>query len=126
MADGRLKCGGDDVGDGLTPWQIAARYLPDTEIAPLPLVKKRILQDRALLWLGDNCAGVTETTDDNQLHIWTAGGSMRGLIGLLDDVECFAKLSGCDGVMLGGRTGWRRVMAKYGYALNGDNMVKLF
>jgi hypothetical protein len=126
MADCSGQCG-DVVNDpGLTPWQIALQYLPESDIAPLSLVHERILQNRAQLWLGDGCAGVTEVSDDNRLHIWTAGGSMKGLLDMLESVEWTALLTGCKGVFLGGRKGWRRVFAKYGYAFDGEDMVKLF
>ena len=126
MADCSGQRGGAVSKPGLTPWQIAAQYLPESDIAPLSLLEERVLADRAQLWLGDGCAGVTEVTDDNRLHIWVAGGSMAGLLDMLESVEWFALLTGCKGVELSGRKGWQRVMAKYGYAFNGAEMVKDF
>jgi len=114
------------VDGAVTLWEACRRFIPDTPDTPHSLIEQRLLEQRAQLWPGRGCAGVTEVTDDNKLHVWQAGGSMAGLLDMLESVEWFALLNGLDGVVLGGRKGWHRVLKRYGYAPEGDEMVKVF
>ena len=109
----------------MTPWDYALRFLPENEVIPLDTARMLILAERAQLWCGADCAGVTEVAPDNRLHIMLAGGSMTGLLALRADVEAFAQAMGCRAVYLGGRKGWRRVFLTFGYAFDGEDMEKI-
>lgn len=108
----------------MTVWDHALRFLPENDLIPLAEAKTLILGGRAQLWCGDGCAGVTEVAPDSRLHILLAGGAMPGLLAMLPSVEAFARAMGCRAVYLGGRRGWRRVFAKFGYAQQGEDMEK--
>lgn len=86
-------------------------------------VMKRVAESRAHLWLGVDCAGITEYSPTG-LHIQYAGGSLSGLLAMREDVESFARLSGCKRVELAGRKGWFRLFRRFGYVQEGDEMVK--
>src|SRR5436305_85528 len=62
--------------EGVTRWAYARRYLPENEVIPLSEVEALLLSERAQLWCGEACAGVTEVTEDGRLHMMLAGGSM--------------------------------------------------
>ncbi len=108
----------------MTLWDYALRFLPQNDVAPLGEVRGLILDGRAQLWCGEACAGVTEIGGDNRLHILLAGGSLAGLLAMRPDVEAFARAMGCRAVYLSGRRGWRRVFPRFGYAFDGEDMVK--
>ena len=108
----------------MTPWEHARRYLPENEVVPLAEVEALLLGERAQLWLGEGCAGVTEIARDGRLHMMLAGGSMAGLLAMRESVEAFARANGCRAVYLAGRKGWRRVFPQFGYAFDGEDMVK--
>ena len=109
----------------MTPWEHARRLLPLKDVDEAELLD-RLLTKRAQLWVSPEGAGVTEVTDSNMCHVWLAGGSLSGLLAMLADVEAFARAMGCTGLELSGRKGWRRVMMKYGFVWNGQEMVKAF
>ena len=108
----------------MTHWEYALRFLPENDVIPLEQAKALILSERAHLWCGEDCAGVTEVSGDGRLHILLAGGSMAGLLAMRPDVEAFARALGCRCVYLSGRTGWRRIFPRFGYAFDGEDMVK--
>jgi hypothetical protein len=108
----------------LSPWARACRFLPENDLIPLAEARERLESGRAQLWLGDRSAGVTEIADDGRLHIMLAGGAMSELLDMLPSVEAFARAHACPAVYLGGRRGWRRVFLKFGYAFDGEDMVK--
>jgi hypothetical protein len=108
----------------LTRWDHALRFLPENDLIPLVQARALILAERAQLWCGEDCAGVTEVSGDGRLHIMLAGGSMAGLLAMRPDVEAFARRLGCRAVYLSGRKGWRRIFPRFGYAFDGEDMVK--
>lgn len=89
-------------------------------------IKARILDGTAHLWPGKGCAGVTEYTPDGGLHIWVAGGSLRGLLDMREAVERFGAVSGCKWIELDGRRGWSRVFSRFGYERDGTRMFKRY
>ncbi len=105
-------------------WEYALRFLPENDLIPVEEAKALILSERAQLWCGEGCAGVTEITADDRLHILLAGGSLDGLLAMRPDVEAFARAMGCRAVFLSGRLGWRRIFPRFGYAFDGEDMVK--
>jgi len=108
----------------MTHWDHALRYLPENDVIPLEEARALILGARAQLWCGEACAGVTEVTADSRLHILLAGGSLPELLAMRPDVEAFARAMGCRAVFLSGRKGWRRIFPRFGYAFDGEDMVK--
>lgn len=91
---------------------------------PIEEIQRRVLEGTAHLWPGDGCAGVTEYIPGPALHIWLAGGSLKGLLAMRESVEAFARASGCKWVELDGRRGWARVFDRFGYSRDGTRMVK--
>ena len=109
----------------MTWWDHALRFLPENDVIPLDEAKASILGERAQLWCGEGCAGVTEISPDNRLHILLAGGAMAGLLAMRADVEAFARAMGCRAVYLSGRRGWRRIFPQFGYVFDGEDMEKI-
>lgn len=107
----------------LTPWEFARRLLPFKDVEEVEVVD-RLLTHRAQLWVTDDSAGVTEITDGNMLRIWLVGGKLMGLLPMLQDVERFARFMRCRGLEIDGRGGWIRVLKKFGYAVEGQELVK--
>ena len=107
----------------ITNWQHARKLLPFKDVTEEDVLD-RLLTGRAHLWVSPDSAGVTEVTDGNMLHIWLSGGTLRGLLQMLPDVETFAKALGCRGVELTGRKGWQRIFSRFGFVCEGQVMVK--
>lgn len=88
------------------------------------LVIERIRKGLAHLWPVEAGAIVTEVSDGGCLNIWKAGGSLHVLPEVLPVIEQFAWALGCPAVEVRGRKGWGRVLKHYGYAVDGERMVK--
>lgn len=86
-------------------------------------VEARFLRDEINLWLGEDCAMVTERLPD-EIHVWLGGGSLAGLLDLRPRVEETARYWGCRKATINGRLGWDRVLKPYGYTRNGDELEK--
>lgn len=108
----------------MTPWEHALRFLPQNDLIPVGEARALILSGQAQLWCGEGCAGITEIAPDGRLHILLAGGSLSGLLAMRADVEAFGRAMGCRCVYLSGRRGWRRIFPRFGYAFDGEDMVK--
>ena len=109
----------------MTLWEHALQYLPFKDVSS-DEVYQRLIDGGAVLWSGPECAAVTEITDEGLLHIWLAGGKIQQLITMLTGAEAAAREMECKGVELSGRKGWQRLFKRYGYAFDGDRMVKFF
>lgn len=74
----------------------------------------------AQLWSGEGSAMVTLVEDDpceRRLLIWLAGGDLGELVGRLRPAaEAWAAENGCRRVLIIGRAGWERALAREGYA----------
>lgn len=83
-------------------------------------VRAMIEAGEAQLWPGDRSAMVTLVEDEpreRRLLIWLAGGDLAELVRRLRPaVERWAKAAGCRRVLIVGRAGWERVLAREGYA----------
>lgn len=86
-------------------------------------VVSRLYANTAQLWLGDDCAMVTEIWDDC-LHVWLAGGRLKGVLDLRPHVEQAARFWGLKRITLAGRPGWGRVLKRMGYVQNGVELEK--
>ena len=89
------------------------------------LVRERILAGAAQIWPGVRSVLVTQLTEDGRVTAFGAGGSMSELLDMLPFVEGFARAQGCRVIEIKGRTGWRRVLSRFGFRFDGsDAMVK--
>lgn len=86
-------------------------------------VLARLYENTAQLWLGDDCAMVTEIWGDC-LHVWLAGGRLKGILDLRPRVEGTARFWGLKRITIAGRPGWDRVLKRMGYARNGEELEK--
>lgn len=90
----------------------------------------RIASNDVQLWAGDHGAIVTELRrdDDHILYVNTLilGGTDRTelLERLRPEAEHWAASMGCAYSLVEGRTGWRRILPRYGYALAGNALRK--
>jgi hypothetical protein len=69
-----------------------------------------IIGGRAALWVGSECAVVTQEIDlprGVQLHFWLAGGDLDELMEIERDIEKAAHENGIVRVSIIGRRGWR-------------------
>ena len=107
----------------MTPWDHARQFLPFKYVSEEEIYE-RLLKGLAHLWVGPDSAAVTEVTDENTLRIWLAGGSLKGLMPRLVDVEGFAKSLGCSAVELEGRKGWLRILSPRNYVYDGQRLIK--
>lgn len=86
-------------------------------------VEARLNENTAQLWLGEACAFLTEIWG-HDIHVWLAGGRLRGLMDLRPRIEETARYWGLKRVTLKGRPGWDRVLKKSGYVRKGDELEK--
>lgn len=86
-------------------------------------VEARIHAKTAQLWFGDACAFVTEIWGED-IHVWLAGGRLKGLMDLRPRIEETARYWGLKKVTLKGRLGWDRLLKPFGYVRNGDELEK--
>ena len=65
------------------------------------------------LWVGEECAMLTEFSTFPQmkvLNVFAAGGKLKGLLKLENDLIKFAKDNGCSRITEMGRKGWEKVL----------------
>lgn len=78
-----------------------------------------ILDGRAHLWVGDDCAAVTEIISYPRFHslrFWLATGDLEGLIKLEEQISDWAGRNNIKRVeFAGGRPGFSRVLKNKGY-----------
>lgn len=76
-------------------------------------------QGQAHFWPGKESAVVTQFWNFPQkkaLNYWLAGGDMDELLNEMQPViEEWAKLQGCDMIVIAGRRGWERAMKRHGF-----------
>lgn len=107
-------------------WQIARPWLSlamvDTDEAEVLDLLRR---NHAQLWLGDGAAMVIQLLSPPPIaHIWLAGGELSGLLDMRGGLEAWSRSQGCEAVTINGRSGWRRLLAPYGYEPDGDELRK--
>ncbi len=114
----------------LTIWERCRPYIEaavaagEPDMDTIEDIEARVRAGTAHLWPGENCAGVTEYIPGPALHIWAAGGSLRGLLAMRESVEAFAWASDCQWIELDGRAGWTRLFSRFGYQADGTRMFK--
>lgn len=83
-------------------------------------VMRAIAENRAQFWPGKNAAIVTEVDQISQkrvIRVWLAGGDMDEIIQMSHGIESWARLQGCEEVLIEGRKGWERMLKPQGYEL---------
>jgi len=86
-----------------------------------------ILSGRAQLWAGEAAAIVTQRVCEDglhRLHVWLAGGELAEILAMRPGIEAWARGQGCRHITIDGRTGWRRVLRRLGYAIVGDQLQR--
>ena len=82
----------------------------------------------AQLWVATDpepVAALVSRRDGNTLEIWLcAGRVVNAADQFLSVIERAAKQDGMTDARLSGRTGWRRHLAKWGWTMNDDDLVK--
>ena len=82
--------------------------------------------NRAQLWCGDASAMVLQLLrPPPTLHIWLAGGDLRDLLNMRGGMEAWARSQGCEQVTINGRLGWQRVLGRFGYEPDGEELRKV-
>lgn len=103
------------------PWlQAALDEAPTTHT--LDDVKATVIEGGAQFWPFDQSACVTEFLTSPRakvLNHWLCGGDLNDLLSHRAEVETFARQSGCNRLLLGGRKGWGRVLSPHGFAVAG-------
>jgi hypothetical protein len=86
-------------------------------------VLNELLTGRAQLWAGDEFAAVTQCVGPTRsLHIWLAGGSIRGIMSALPGAIAWARPLGIEAITLQGRKGWVRALRAFGF--EGDDLLR--
>lgn len=77
-----------------------------------------LVSGKMQLWPAPDACAVTEILVYPQrkiLNVFLAGGKMETLVDMQKDVLSWALAQGCDALMLSGRSGWTRALAKHGW-----------
>jgi hypothetical protein len=101
------------------PWlQAALDHSGDTHT--LTDVEAMVRRRDARFWAGRQAAMVTLIEDEprqRRFIIWLAGGELSELVNeMRPAAEVWARLRGCQRVLIVGRPGWERALAAEGYA----------
>jgi hypothetical protein len=84
-----------------------------------------LIANRAQLWRGERSAMVLQLiAPPPVLHIWLAGGDLDDLLAMRAGLEAWGRTQGCEAVTINGRNGWRRVLARFGYEPDGEELRK--
>tara|TARA_R110002020_G_scaffold7935_7_gene32605 strand:+ start:2566 stop:2958 length:393 start_codon:yes stop_codon:yes gene_type:complete len=91
-------------------------------------VLKEVEDDHAIFYPVQNGAAIFRVArypQKRMLRIWIAGGHMAPNINaVLEAAEFHADQHDCDGIEIGGRKGWERVLKKHGYQHKSVLLVK--
>lgn len=77
-----------------------------------------VAEGRMQLWPNGKSCAITEVTvypKKRVLHVFLAGGTMRGVTDMLDSAIAWGKQQGCTSMTITGRKGWQRVLGKRGF-----------
>jgi|GEM_PF-1652063 len=92
-------------------------------------VAEGIIKGNFQYWNVNDSAIVTEILVSPRrkvINYFMAFGDLSDVLGLQTQVDAFAKQHGCDGAIMGGRTGWDRVLPLHGWKKGGTSMMKDF
>ena len=83
-------------------------------------IEALVAAGEARLWVSQAAAMVTLVEDEprqRRLLIWLAGGDLDELVNdLRPRAEAWEREQGCRRVIVAGRPGWERALARHGYA----------
>lgn len=77
------------------------------------------------LWAGPTGCIVTSIVTFPRcktLQLFLGGGELQQLVDLMDSVEAWGRLQGCDIAIIAGRAGWARVFRKRGWREAGTTL----
>jgi hypothetical protein len=95
----------------------------------LEQVEERVEQGQYHFFAGQTWAVITEAqTYPNRrvLMVMYAGGDLADMMANEQQLNIFASAMGCDGIGIGGRLAWLRILPKYGYRFAAVLMLKDF
>ncbi|KWV45669.1 hypothetical protein AS026_15805 [Rhizobium altiplani] len=110
-------------------WLIEAQLKAGKEDAERDILAG-LLSGGYRLWVGDNCAAITENMEWDGRPVCVvvlAGGDLREIVS--DGIPVItqaAKAQHCDGILLFGRPGWQRVLEPHGFEFSSIVMFKEF
>ncbi|TQX87392.1 hypothetical protein EQW76_14900 [Rhizobium sp. rho-13.1] len=89
-----------------------------------------LIDRQYLLWIGEKSAAVTHNVVwDNRLvcQVYLAAGDLDEILNVgINTIEEWAKSKGCEGFVLMGRTGWKRVLEARDFKFSSIVMFKEF
>lgn len=87
-------------------------------------LENSLLRGESLLWVGENCALVTEFLEDEYgklLHVWLGTGDLHEIVSLEPGLSAWARARGCYYMSIDGRKGWERILKPLGFHfVNGE------
>lgn len=93
-------------------------------------VRQKLEDGRAQLWFAVTdkpVAAMVTKIDGDTLEVWLAGGAvLSGAVPFLETAIAASREAGTTNGRIVGRKGWARVLAPYGWAVDGDELVKDF
>jgi hypothetical protein len=90
-------------------------------------VRAAVAAGEAQFWPFERSACVTRIFDEPRaktLNHWLVGGDLEELMRMRPRVEAWARAQGCTRLMLGGRSGWARVLEPHGFSPVGVVLAK--
>ena len=84
----------------------------------IEMIEAKVLSQKWMVWLGENCAWITELFDNDLGRCMTipyCGGDMKELLRNYPRMEQMARELGCVKLYMMGRPGWFRVFEKQGF-----------
>jgi hypothetical protein len=90
-------------------------------------VSDSVLKGEMHLWSGEKCCTVTLFTvypKKRFLHVFLAGGDLDEILEIEKSMVEFAKQTGCDGLTLSGRVGWKKVLRDIGWSESFLTLIK--
>ena len=102
-------------------WQFASKHITEAcrhGAYSVEQVEEKVLSGEWMVWTGEKSAITTEVFSNDIglcLTITHAGGDLRELLRMYDDIEGFARESGCVKMYISGRPGWKKIFSGRGY-----------
>ena len=78
----------------------------------------------AQLWPGERAALVTQLIRPDCLHVWLAGGDLAEILAMRPGLEAWGRAQGARAMTINGRRGWARVLARFGFEPDGEELRK--
>lgn len=81
-------------------------------------VVEAVRDGRMQAWVNGDSIAITEIIAyprKRVLHAFLAGGSMRGVLDMIDSAAAWGRAQGCTAFTIAGRKGWLRVLGRRGW-----------